>query len=113
MFGGFAMCGQARLPDGARASTPREIDMRPSDHVICIRPALVRSRSCANSKRFVNEVLGATEKAGGVSHRSAASSHLGFFGRGRPAALRALSGLHARIWLVTVKARFVRHSTST
>ncbi len=85
--------------------------MKPSDDEIRIRPGRVRSRGNAGGKRFVSQVLRATEKAGGVSRRVASSSRSSTFGRGRPASLRAARGLNARTRLVTVKARVVRHST--
>ena len=85
--------------------------MRPSDDEIRIRPGRVRSRGDASSKRFVTEVLRATEKAGGVSRRVASSSRSSTFGRGRSASLRAARGLNARTRHVTVKARVVRHGT--
>jgi type IV secretory pathway VirD2 relaxase len=85
--------------------------MSASDDEIRIRPGRVRSRGDATSKRFVSQVLRATEKAGGVSRRMASSSRSSTFGRGRSASLRASRGLHARTRLATVKTRVVRHST--
>ncbi len=85
--------------------------MSASDDEIRIRPGRVRSRGEASSKRFVSQVLRATEKAGGVSSRVESSSRSSTFGRGRSASLRAARGLNARTRLVTVKARVVRHGT--
>ena len=85
--------------------------MRPSDDEIHIRPGRVRSRGVASSKRFVSQVLRATERAGGVSRRVASSSRSSTFGRGRSASLCAARGLNARTRLVTIKARVVRHGT--
>ena len=85
--------------------------MSARDNEIHIRPGRVRSRGDANGKRFVRQVLRATEKAGGLSHRVASSSRSSTFGRGRSASLLAARGLNARTRLVTVKARVVRHST--
>ena len=105
------MCVHAGPPDIAGTSAPRGRSMSVSDDEIRIRPGRVRSRGDANSKRFVSQVLRATEKAGGVSRRVAASSRSSTFGRGRSASLRAARGLNARTRLVTVKARVVRHGT--
>ena len=85
--------------------------MSASDDEIRIRPGRVRSRGDASSKRFVSQVLRATEKAGGVSRRAGSPSRSSTFGRGRSASLRAARRLHARTRLVTVKARVVRHGT--
>ena len=85
--------------------------MKPSDDEIRIRPGRVRSRGDASGKRFVSQVLRATEEAGGISRRVASSSRSSTFGRGRSASLRAARGLNARTRLVTVKARVVRHGT--
>ena len=85
--------------------------MRPGDDDIRIRSGRVRSRGDASSKRFVGQVLRATEKAGGVSRRVASSSRSSTFGRGRSASLRAARGLNTRSRLVTVKARVVRRGT--
>ena len=85
--------------------------MNPSDDEIRIRPGRVRSRGDASVKRFVSQVLRATEKAGGISRRVASSSQSSTFGRGRSASLRAVRGRNARTRLVTVKARVVRHGT--
>ena len=85
--------------------------MKPSDDEIRIRPGRVRSRGDASGKRFVSQVLRATEKAGGISRRVASSSRSSTFGRGRSASLRAARGVNARTRLVTVKARVVRHGT--
>ena len=85
--------------------------MTPGDDEVRIRPGRVRSRGDANGKRFVGQVLRATENAGGVSHRMGSSSRSSTFGRGRSASLRAARGLNARTRLVTVKARVVRHGT--
>ena len=85
--------------------------MKPSDGEIRIRPGRVRSRGDATGKRFVSQVLRATEKAGGISRRAASSSRSSTFGRGRSACLRAAHGLNARTRLVTIKARVVRHGT--
>ena len=105
------MCGHAGPPNIAGTSAPRGRSMSASDDEIRIRPGRVRSRGDANSKRFVSQVLRATEKAGGVSRRVASSSRSSTFGRGRSASLHAARGLNARTRFVTVKARVVRHGT--
>ena len=87
--------------------------MKSSDDEIRIRPGRVRSNGNASGKRFVSQVLRATEKAGGIPRRVASSSRSSTFGRGRAASLRAARGLNARTRLVAVKARVVRHSTRT
>ena len=87
--------------------------MSASDDEIRIRPGRVRSRGDTSGKRFVSQVLRATEKAGGISRRVASSSRSSTFGRGRSASIRAARGLNARTRLVTVKARVVRHGTRT
>ena len=105
------MCGHAGPPEIARASAPRERLMKRRDDEIRIRPGRVRSCGDASGKRFVSQVLRATEKAGGVSRRMASSSRSSTFGRGRSASQRAARGLNARTRLVTVKSRVVRQGT--
>ena len=85
--------------------------MSRGDNDIRIRPGRVRSRGDASGRRFVNQVLRAAEKAGGVARRQATSSRSSIFGRGRAASVAAARGLHARTRLVTVKARVVRHGS--
>lgn len=74
-----------------------------------IRPGRVRTQGDANGKRFVNQVLRAAEKAGGVSRGASGLPRFSSFGRGRTASVRAARGSGARTRLVTVKARVVRH----
>ena len=82
--------------------------MRPGDDDLRIRPGRVRSRGHSNTKRFVNQVLCAAEKAGGAQRYRSGRSRSGTFGRGRAASLRA-GAPEASARRVTVKARVVRH----
>ncbi len=73
-----------------------------------IRLGRVRTQGDANGKRFLNQVLRAAEKAGGVSRGASGSPRSSSFGRGRAASVQASRGSVARTRLVTVKARVVR-----
>ncbi len=87
--------------------------MSASDDDIRIRPGRIRARGNATSKRFVNQVLRAAEKAGGIARRTGSSARSSSFGRGRSASLQASRGLQVRTRFVTVKARVVRQGPKT
>ncbi len=82
--------------------------MRHPEDDVRVRPGRIKARGESHNKRFVNQVLKAAQKAGGVSRRKAAASRRSTFGRGRSASVAARRGLTVRSRLVTVKARVVR-----
>lgn len=72
-----------------------------------VRLGRIRDQRSAHVKPFVNQVLAAAQKAGGVGRGRTLKK--GTFGRGRAASLTAGRALGSRSRIVVVKARVVRH----
>ncbi len=83
------------------------------DGELRIRPGRIRSRGQASSKRFVAQVLQATQKASGIPKTTGARGRTSNFGRGRAASVAANRTMHRRARQVTVKARVVRHRAAS
>ncbi|MPT48333.1 MAG: DUF3363 domain-containing protein [Sphingobium sp.] len=77
-----------------------------------IRPGRIRSRGNQRTRPAINQVLAATQRAGGIGTGGRArSSGPGFstFGRGRVASIRSTHRLGSRARNVVIKTRVVRH----
>jgi len=77
-----------------------------------IRPGRIRSSRAQRARPFIAQALAAAQRAGGGISRDGQiiKRRASRFGRGRIASVQANRFLNSRTRLVTIKARFLRHS---